>query len=97
MDIKSEIYEGLLEKNAQDVKGGAGQYFTPTALIKAIVDVMRPRPGDTVADPAAGTGGFLLATDYITHYNPLDYDQSDHLRHKALTAGKLSITPPACA
>ncbi len=86
VDIKSEIYEGLLEKNAQDVKGGAGQYFTPRALIKAIVDVMRPKPGDTIADPAAGTGGFLLRTyDYITEtYKPLDYDQWNHLRHKAL-------------
>jgi type I restriction enzyme M protein len=86
VDIKSEIYEGLLEKNAQDVKGGAGQYFTPRALIKAIVDVMRPKPGDTIADPAAGTGGFLLrAYDFIAEtYKPLDYDQWHHLRHKAL-------------
>jgi len=86
VDIKSEIYEGLLEKNAQDVKGGAGQYFTPRSLIKAMVDVMRPQPGDTIADPACGTGGFLLgAYDYIAeHYKPLDYDQWDHLRHKAL-------------
>jgi type I restriction enzyme M protein len=86
VDIKSEIYEGLLEKNAQDVKGGAGQYFTPRALIKAIVEVMRPKPGDTIADPAAGTGGFLLrAFDFITEtYKPLDYDQWEHLRHHAL-------------
>ena len=86
VDIKSEIYEGLLEKNAQDVKGGAGQYFTPRPLIKAMVDVMRPRPGETIADPACGTGGFLLdAYDYIAeHYKPLDYDQWDHLRNKVL-------------
>ncbi len=86
VDIKSEIYEGLLEKNAQDVKGGAGQYFTPRALIQAIVDVMRPKPGDTLADPAAGTGGFLLrAYDFIAEtYRPLDHDQWEHLRHRAL-------------
>jgi type I restriction enzyme M protein len=86
MDVKGEIYEGLLEKNAQDTKSGAGQYFTPRALIKAIVDVMQPKPGDTICDPACGTGGFLLAAyDYITRqYNPLDKDALDHLTHKAL-------------
>jgi type I restriction enzyme M protein len=85
MDVKGEIYEGLLEKNAQDIKSGAGQYFTPRPLIKAIVDVMRPRPGITIADPACGTGGFLLAAyDYIVaHHAPLDRDQWDHLRHQA--------------
>ena len=61
IDVKGEIYEGLLEKNAQDTKSGAGQYFTPRPLIKAIVDVMRPAPGQTICDPACGTGGFLLA------------------------------------
>ena len=55
-------YESLLERNAQDVKTGAGQYFTPRPLIRAIVDVMRPGPDDTVCDPACGTGGFLLAS-----------------------------------
>lgn len=60
-DVKGEIYEGLLERNAQDVKGGAGQYFTPRALIDAIVEVMQPKPTEVVADPASGTGGFLLA------------------------------------
>ena len=45
VDVKGDAYEGLLEKNAQDTKSGAGQYFTPRALIKAIVDVMRPEPG----------------------------------------------------
>ena len=58
-DVKGDAYEGLLEKNAEDVKGGAGQYFTPRSLIRAIVDVMRPQPGETVCDPACGTGGFL--------------------------------------
>jgi len=60
-DVKGDAYEGLLQKNAEDVKGGAGQYFTPRALIAAIVDVMRPEPGKTICDPACGTGGFLLA------------------------------------
>jgi type I restriction enzyme M protein len=86
MDVKGEIYEGLLEKNAQDIKSGAGQYFTPRPLIKAIVDVMRPAPGQTVCDPACGTGGFLLAAyDYVAeHHAPLDRDQWRHLRHQAL-------------
>lgn len=86
MDIKGEIYEGLLEKNAQDTKSGAGQYFTPRHLIQAIVDVMQPRLGDTICDPACGTGGFLLAAhDYINiHYSPLDKDARYHLTHQAL-------------
>jgi type I restriction enzyme M protein len=85
IDVKGEIYEGLLEKNAQDTKSGAGQYFTPRPLIKAMVDVMRPGPGQTICDPAAGTGGFLLAAhDYIAGHNTLDRDQWDHLRHQAL-------------
>ena len=58
---KGAIYEGILEKNGQDKKSGAGQYFTPRALIGAIVDVMRPSVDETVCDPACGTGGFLLA------------------------------------
>ena len=76
----------MLEKNAQDVKGGAGQYFTPRALIRAMVDVVRPRPGETVCDPACGTGGFLLAThDYIVKHNAtLDKSQKKHLKLKAL-------------
>jgi type I restriction enzyme M protein len=57
IDVKGEIYEGLLEKNAQDTKSGAGQYFTPRALIKAIVDVMQPRPGETSATRPAGRAG----------------------------------------
>lgn len=60
-DVKGDAYEGLLEKNAQDTKSGAGQYFTPRPLIQAIVDVIAPKPGETISDPACGTGGFLLA------------------------------------
>jgi type I restriction enzyme M protein len=85
IDVKGEIYEGLLEKNAQDTKSGAGQYFTPRPLIKAMVDVMHPEPGITICDPACGTGGFLLAAhDYIANHNPLDRDQWQHLNHNAL-------------
>ncbi len=70
-DVKGDAYEGLLEKNAQDTKSGAGQYFTPRPLIEAIVDVMQPKPGETICDPACGTGGFLLAAhDYLVHHNP---------------------------
>src|SRR5687768_790694 len=85
-DVKGDAYEGLLEKNAQDVKGGAGQYFTPRPLIQAMVDVMQPKPGETICDPASGTGGFLLAAhDYIVRHNPnLDRDQKKHLKLKAL-------------
>ncbi|MFA6280585.1 MAG: class I SAM-dependent DNA methyltransferase [Bdellovibrionales bacterium] len=61
MDIKGAIYEGLLSRNAEESKAGAGQYFTPRPLIRAMVDVMRPQPTMTVCDPACGTGGFLLA------------------------------------
>lgn len=85
-DVKGAAYEGLLEKNAQDVKGGAGQYFTPRPLIQAIVDVMRPAPGETICDPACGTGGFLLAAhNFVVEHNPnLDRDQKRHLRLDAL-------------
>ena len=90
IDVKGEIYEGLLEKNAQDTKSGAGQYFTPRPLIKAIVDVMRPQPKQTICDPAAGTGGFLLAThDYIANHNTLDRDQWNQLRHHALNGWEI--------
>jgi type I restriction enzyme M protein len=88
IDTKGEIYEGLLEKNAQDTKSGAGQYFTPRPLIWAIVEVMRPEPGQTICDPAAGTGGFLLAAhSFISdpkNYGTLDKGQLDHLNKKAL-------------
>ncbi len=77
-DLKGDIYEGLLQKNAEDVKSGAGQYFTPRPLIRAIVDVMRPKPGDTIMDPAAGTGGFLLAAhEYISHHYARDMDAEE--------------------
>lgn len=61
VDVKGEIYEGLLERNASEVKSGAGQYFTPRPVIEAIVKCVNPTIGETVCDPACGTGGFLLA------------------------------------
>jgi type I restriction enzyme M protein len=61
VDVKGAIYEGLLERNAGEVKSGAGQYFTPRPLIKAIVEVVDPEPNESICDPACGTGGFLLA------------------------------------
>lgn len=83
IDVKGEIYEGLLQKNAEDVKSGAGQYFTPRGLIKAIVEVMKPQAGMTVYDPACGTGGFLLvAHDYISAHNRnLDREQKQFLQN----------------
>ena len=70
-DVKGDAYEGLLEKNAQDTKSGAGQYFTPRALIRAMVEVVRPAPGETICDPACGTGGFLLAAhEFMARENP---------------------------
>ena len=80
---KVMLYEGLLQKNAEDTKSGAGQYFTPRPLIKAIVDVMRPSPNETLCDPACGTGGFLLAAhDYISKNYALDKDQKKQLAKK---------------
>jgi len=75
VDVKGDIYEGLLQKNAEDTKSGAGQYFTPRPLIKAIVEVMRPQPGMTINDPACGTGGFLLAAyAYLSDPNNFKLD-----------------------
>lgn len=74
-DVKGAIYEGILEKNGRDKKSGAGQYFTPRALIKAIVDVVDPKIEEVVWDPACGTGGFLLAA-------------YDHMKGQSLSEGK---------
>src|SRR5262249_31482465 len=59
-----KLYEGLLEKNATEKKSGAGQYFTPRPLVDCVVRLMKPRPGEIIQDPAAGTGGFLIAADH---------------------------------
>ena len=82
VDVKGEIYEGLLQKNAEDVKGGAGQYFTPRVLTRVMVEVMRPEPGMSIWDPASGTGGFFLASHgYLTTHFKLDKDQKHALRY----------------
>jgi type I restriction enzyme M protein len=85
-DVKGDAYEGLLAKGITDGGSKAGQYFTPRLLINAIVDVMDPKPGDTICDPACGTGGFLLvAHQHILDNNPiLDPDQKKHLRDEAI-------------
>lgn len=90
-DVKGDAYEGLLEKNAQDTKSGAGQYFTPRPLIEAIVDCVRPTPGETICDPACGTGGFLLAAhDYVARHNPnLNREEKKHLKLHALKGVEL--------
>lgn len=85
VDVKGAIYEGLLERSAQGEKG-AGQYFTPRPLIQTIVEVMKPGTTDTVADPACGTGGFLLAAhDYMADQaGGLSKKESRHLKDNAL-------------
>jgi type I restriction enzyme M protein len=89
-DVKGDAYEGLLEKNAADVKGGAGQYFTPRPLINAIVEVMKPQPGMKLHDPACGTGGFLLsAYNYIIKNYKLDRDQKEELKHKTFSGNEI--------
>jgi len=84
-DVKGDAYEGLLQKNAEDVKGGAGQYFTPRPLIAAMVDAVSPQPNQTICDPACGTGGFLLAAhDYIARMPGLDKAQKKRLKNGTL-------------
>jgi len=84
-DVKGELYEGLLQKNAEDLKSGAGQYFTPRALIQAIVEVMRPTPDERIIDPACGTGGFLIAAHKaMSAHELLDPKQRAHLQHDAV-------------
>jgi len=91
-DVKGQIYEGLLEKNAEDTKSGAGQYFTPRALIRAMVACIRPEPMKTIADPACGTGGFFLAAyDFIAaaeHYS-LSQDQKEFLKHQTFSGNEI--------
>lgn len=83
-DVKGAIYEGILEKNGQDKKSGAGQYFTPRSLIQTMIDVTRPQIGETILDPACGTGGFLLAAyDYMKPQSA-DREKQNFLRNKSL-------------
>lgn len=98
--MKGDAYEGLLERNAQDTKSGAGQYFTPRALIQAMVDCIAPQPGESICDPACGTGGFLFtAHNHITeHHKNLTRDQLKHLKEKAFTGYELvQATARVCA
>ncbi|OOP56821.1 MAG: DNA methyltransferase [Candidatus Brocadia carolinensis] len=89
-DVKGQIYEGLLEKNAEDTKSGAGQYFTPRALIKTMVECLRPEPHKTLADPACGTGGFFLAAyDFIADSSLLDKEQKQFLKYKTFFGNEI--------
>ncbi|MCZ7611124.1 MAG: type I restriction-modification system subunit M [Ignavibacterium sp.] len=91
-DVKGDIYEGLLEKNAEDTKSGAGQYFTPRALIKAMVECIKPEPQKTIADPACGTGGFFLASyDFISDERnyKLDKAQKEYLKFKTFSGWEI--------
>jgi len=94
-DLKGNIYEEILEKTASDKKSGAGQYFTPRALIEVIVDCVRPEPGKTICDPASGTGGFLLkAYAYIAkkYGRDLDADQKKFLKTKTFFGNEIVPT-----
>ena len=91
IDTKGAIYEGILEKNGQDKKSGAGQYFTPRALIKAMVDVTNPKITETVCGPGCGTGGFLLAAFDHMKRESQDRRKQMFLKTEALTG--FDITP----
>ena len=89
-DVKGDIYEGLLERNAEDTKSGAGQYFTPRALIRAIVECVRPEPMKTIADPACGTGGFFLAAyDFLVSEHKMDKTQKAFLKHDTFNGNEI--------
>ena len=95
VDVKGTIYEGLLEKNAEDTKSGAGQYFTPRVLIKAMVECIKPEPMKTIADPACGTGGFFLAAyDFISNPNnySLNQEQKEFLKFNTFRGWELVST-----
>ncbi len=89
IDVKGEVYEGLLARNADDVRGGAGQYFTPRPVIRAIVEVMRPQPMTTISDPACGTGGFLLAAFDYLEKKAKKPTEINHLRSYAIHGNDL--------
>jgi type I restriction enzyme M protein len=87
---KGDIYEGLLEKNAEDTKSGAGQYFTPRALIGAMVECLQPEPMKTIADPSCGTGGFFLAAyDFLASNYKLDKEQKHFLKYKTFHGNEI--------
>lgn len=91
VDVKGDLYEGLLQKNAEDTKSGAGQYFTPRALIRAMVECVRPEPGKTIGDPACGTGGFFLgAYQWLTRPEArLDKRQKEFLRDRTFFGNEI--------
>jgi type I restriction enzyme M protein len=85
-DVKGDAYEGILHKYAEDSKSGAGQYFTPRALIEAVIHCVAPLPGESICDPATGTGGFLLAAhEYLITNHALDKSQKRKLRAGSIT------------
>ena len=84
VDVKGEVYEGLLARNADDVRGGAGQYFTPRPVIRAIIEVMRPEPMMRISDPACGTGGFLLAAFEYLKSRTASIEEDAYLRTRGL-------------
>lgn len=91
-DVKGEIYEGLLQKNAEDIKSGAGQYFTPRPLIQAMVECLRPKPEKTIADPCCGSGGFFLAAQTFLadrkNYS-LDRSQKEFLKNETFHGNEI--------
>ena len=96
------LYEGLLQKNAEEKKSGAGQYFTPRPLIDCVVRLMKPQAGEVMQDPAAGTGGFLVAADrYIKDHTDdlfkLSQQQGFFQRHSAFVGPSLCPTRIASA
>ena len=89
-DVKGDIYEGLLSKNAEEGGKGAGQYFTPRSLIKAMAACIQPEPKKTIADPACGTGGFFLgAYDYLVHNHKLDKSAKEFLKFKTFRGNEI--------
>ena len=92
-DVKSDAYEGLLQKNVEDVKGGAGHYFTPRALIAAMVEVMSPQPGMTICDPACGTGGFLLAAAVLPDNVLFEGGAGETIRRELLKQADVHTLP----
>ena len=88
-DTKGDLYEGLLQKNAEDTKSGAGQYFTPRALIQAMVECVRPEPLKTIADPACGTGGFFLGAQQWLLAQGLNRKAAEFLRHQTFHGNEI--------
>jgi type I restriction enzyme M protein len=86
---KGDIYEGILKKNAEDTKSGAGQYFTPRELIAAMVACVRPEPKKTIADPACGTGGFFLGAYDFLAAQDLDKDQRQFLKSGTFSGNEI--------